>query len=188
MFRIRVGREIDSAALIADGYHARVDGLTSVAVVLGALGVWLGFPLADPIVGLIITLMIFGIVWQSARSVFTRMLDGVEPDMLAEIRHAAAHVPAIRAVENVRARWMGHRLYAEADIVMDEGAPASAVKEAAQALRRSAMAHLAPLESLHVGLASAAAAEAPAPRPASHHDHAHGHSHGHHGPAGHRHA
>ena len=65
VFRIRVGRQINSAALIADGYHARTDGLTSLAVVLGAFGVWLGFPLADPIVGLIITAMIFMIVGES---------------------------------------------------------------------------------------------------------------------------
>ena len=67
VFRIRVGRDINSVALIADGYHARTDGLTSLAVVLGALGVWLGFPAADPLIGLVITAMIFGIVWQSAR-------------------------------------------------------------------------------------------------------------------------
>jgi hypothetical protein len=74
VFRLRVGREINSAALIADGYHARTDSLTSLAVVLGATGVWLGFPLADPIVGLLITIAIFGIVWQSATAVLTRML------------------------------------------------------------------------------------------------------------------
>ena len=74
VFRIRTGREINSAALIADGYHARTDGFTSLAVVLGALGVWLGYPLADPIIGLLITIAIFGIVWQSSKAVFTRML------------------------------------------------------------------------------------------------------------------
>lgn len=99
VFRIRVGREINSAALIADGYHARTDGLTSLAVVLGAFGVWLGFALADPIVGLLITLAIFGIVWQSASSVLTRMLDGIDPDVIGDIHHAAAHVPAARIVE-----------------------------------------------------------------------------------------
>ena len=66
---------------MADGYHARTDGLTSLAVVAGAIGVWLGFPLADPIIGLLITIAIFGIVWQSAKSVLTRMLDGVEPGL-----------------------------------------------------------------------------------------------------------
>lgn len=119
VFRIRVGRQINSAALIADGYHARTDGLTSLAVVGGAIGVYLGFPLADPIIGLLITLAIFGIVWQSAKAVFTRMLDGVEPEIPAEIRHAAEHVPGIRQVLDVRARWSGHRLNAELDVAMD---------------------------------------------------------------------
>ena len=119
VFRIRVGREIESAALIADGYHARTDGLTSLAVVIGALGVHLGFPLADPIIGLVITLMIFGIVWQSAKAVFVRALDGIEPETTAEIRHAAEHIPGIKQVLDVRARWLGHRLNAELDVALD---------------------------------------------------------------------
>jgi cation diffusion facilitator family transporter len=119
VFRIRVGREIESAALIADGYHARTDGLTSLAVVIGAVGVYLGFPLADPIIGLVITLMIFGIVWQSAKAVFTRALDGVEPEVTDEIRHAAGHIPGIKQVLDVRARWMGHRLNTELDVSVD---------------------------------------------------------------------
>ncbi|TIV73834.1 MAG: cation transporter, partial [Mesorhizobium sp.] len=98
VFRIRVGRQINSAALIADGYHARTDGLTSLAVVAGAVGVWLGYPLADPIIGLLITIAIFGIVWQSARSVLTRMLDGVGPGLVDEVHHAADHVAGIDRV------------------------------------------------------------------------------------------
>src|SRR5215217_1924336 len=78
-FRIRVGRQIGSAALVADGYHARTDGWTSLAVVVGAAGVWLGYPLADPIVGLLIAVAILVIVWQSGKTVFTRLLDGVDP-------------------------------------------------------------------------------------------------------------
>jgi cation diffusion facilitator family transporter len=96
VFRIRVGRRMNSAALIADGYHARTDGLTSLAVVLGAVGVWLGYPIADPIIGLLITIAILGIVWQSARAVITRALDGVEPQITAEIRHAAEHVSGVK--------------------------------------------------------------------------------------------
>jgi cation diffusion facilitator family transporter len=126
VFRIRVGKEIGSAALIADGYHARVDGWTSLAVLLGAAGVWLGYPLADPLVGLGITLAILRIVWQSARAVFTRMLDGVEPEVIDEIRHAATHVAGVREVAEVRARWIGHRLHAEVNVAVD---PALTVAE-----------------------------------------------------------
>ncbi|CDX40822.1 conserved membrane hypothetical protein [Mesorhizobium sp. SOD10] len=118
VFRIRVGRQINSAALIADGYHARTDGLTSLAVVAGAVGVWLGYPLADPIIGLIITVAIFGIVWQSARSVLTRMLDGVEPGLVGEIHHAAEHVAGIEKVTDARARWLGHKLHVEVEIAV----------------------------------------------------------------------
>lgn len=121
LFRIKVGKEIGSAALIADGYHARIDGLTSLAVFFGALGVWLGFPLADPIVGLLITLAILGIVWQSAKAIFTHLLDGVEPEIADEIKHAAHHVTGVRDVTEVRARWIGHRLHAEINIAVVPG-------------------------------------------------------------------
>jgi cation diffusion facilitator family transporter len=118
IFRIKVGREIESAALIADGYHARVDGWTSLAVLFGAVGVWLGYPLADPIVGALITSAIAQIVWQSAKAVFTRMLDGVDPKIIQEIRHAASHVRGVERVTEVRARWLGHRLYAEMNVAV----------------------------------------------------------------------
>jgi cation diffusion facilitator family transporter len=95
VFRIRVGREIGSAALVADGYHARTDGWTSLTVLAGAVGVWLGYPLADPIVGLLIAGAILVIVWQSGKAVFTRLLDGVEPEAIEEIRHAASQVPCV---------------------------------------------------------------------------------------------
>jgi cation diffusion facilitator family transporter len=118
VFRIRVGRAIASAALIADGYHARTDGLTSLAVVLGALGVWLGFPAADPLIGLVITTMLCGIVWQATKAVLTRLLDGVDPTVIAEITHAVQHTPEVQEVTQVRARWLGHRLHAELNITV----------------------------------------------------------------------
>jgi cation diffusion facilitator family transporter len=118
VFRIRIGRQIKSAALVADGYHARVDAWTSLAVLLGALGVWLGFPFADPIVGLLISVAIARVVWQSSKVVFARLLDGVEPHIIDEIRHTAAHAPGVEKVTDVRARWSGHRLRAELDVVV----------------------------------------------------------------------
>ena len=119
VFRIRIGREIGSAALVADGYHARTDGWTSLAVLAGAIGVWLGYPLADPIAGLLIAAAILGIVWQSGKAVFTRMLDGVEPEVVEEIRHAACGVDGVEDVSEVRARWLGHRLHAEVNVAVN---------------------------------------------------------------------
>ncbi|BCH15721.1 cation diffusion facilitator family transporter [Mesorhizobium sp. L-2-11] len=170
VFRIRVGREINSAALIADGYHARTDGLTSLAVVLGAFGVWLGFALADPIVGLLITLAIFGIVWQSARSVLTRMLDGVEPDVIGDIHHAAAHVPAARIVE-AKARWVGHRLHADIAIAVEDSLPVCEAKKITAALEHQLFEHMPALAAANVRLANADADRR--------HEHAHGEHHGH---------
>ena len=119
MFRIRVGKDIGSAALVADGYHARVDGLTSLSVLFGAVGVGLGFPLADPIVGLFITAVILRIVWGSAKAVFIRLLEGVDPGMIDEIKHAANHVPGVKEITEVRVRWLGHRLHAEVNIAVN---------------------------------------------------------------------
>ncbi|MBM4196359.1 MAG: cation transporter [Gammaproteobacteria bacterium] len=180
VFRIRVGREIQSAALIADGYHARVDGLTSLAVVLGALGVWLGFPLADPIVGLIITALIFGIVWQSARAVFSRMLDGVEPEIIGELHHAAEHVEGVRGLANVRARWVGHRLHAEAELLVDPVLQAADVARLAEGVRAAAMSHLPAMAAFSLGLAVGNPSQAG--RTHGDHDHGeHNHPHGAHG-------
>lgn len=177
VFRIRIGREIHSAALVADGYHARVDGLTSLAVVLGAAGVWLGFPLADPIVGLVITALIFGILWQSARSVFARMLDGVEPELLEEIGHVAGHVPGVQGLANLRARWVGHRLHAEADLIVDPDLPVRDAAELAARVRAVALAQLPALDSLRLAFA---ASDATLPRAAAGHHHGrHGHGHSH---------
>jgi cation diffusion facilitator family transporter len=150
VFRIRVGRQINSAALIADGYHARTGGLTSLAVVLGAFGVWMGFPLADPIIGLIITVVILGIVWQSAKVVLTRMLDGVEPRVTSELRHSAEHAKGVLSVESVRARWLGHRLYCEMTLAVDPKLSLADARKVADDVKQHARGHMPALESLHV--------------------------------------
>ena len=155
IFRIRVGQEINSAALIADGYHARTDGLTSLAVVLGATGVWLGFPLADPIVGLLITVAIFGIVWQSSKAVLTRILDGVEPDVTDEIRHAAEHVPGAR-VADARARWIGHRLHADVALAVPADLSVEEAGRLGAAFEHELRDHLPALATVFVRLAPAA--------------------------------
>ena len=121
VFRVRVGRDIGSAALVADGQHARTDGWTSLAVLLGAVGVWLGYPLADPVVGLVITAAILGIVWQSGKAVFVRLLGGVEPETVDEIRRAAGGVEGVGDVSEVRAWWLGHRLRAEVNVAVPAG-------------------------------------------------------------------
>ncbi len=122
IFRIRVGREINSVALVADGYHARTDGLASLAVFFGSIAVWAGFPIADPIVGLGISVLIAKIAYDSAKSVFERMLDGVDPEVLEAIEREALDVPGVRSITYSRARWIGHRLHAEVHLTTSDGA------------------------------------------------------------------
>jgi cation diffusion facilitator family transporter len=119
VYRIRVGRRIGSAALIADGLHARTDGLTSLAVVLAAGGVALGFPLADPIIGLVIAAAILAVLRTAVRDVFRRLLDGVDPTMVEAAEQALAAQPGVQAVRSVRMRWIGHRLHADAELDVD---------------------------------------------------------------------
>ncbi|CAN7340091.1 cation diffusion facilitator family transporter [Rhizobium sp. LjRoot258] len=169
IFRIKVGREMNSAALVADGYHARTDGLTSLAVVLGAFGVWMGFPLADPIVGLLITIAIFGIVWQSARAVITRSLDGIEPGTAEEVRHAAEHVKGIESVVNVKARWLGHKLHADVTIAVDPSQTVAEANALVVALRNELNAHLPALATATIQLDSGSALAAVDDRGHGHH-------------------
>lgn len=121
MYRTRVGRRIGSAALRADGLHARTDGLTSLAVVVGAAGAALGFPAADPIVGLLIAGVIGVVLVVAARDVFGRLLDRIDPTLVDTAHDVLAGQPGVLAVRRVRMRWVGHRLEADAELDVDPG-------------------------------------------------------------------
>ena len=114
-----VGRRIGSAALVADGLHARTDGFTSLAVLVGAGGVALGFRLADPIVGLLITLAILVVLRDAAREVYRRLMDAVDPELVTRCEEVLRAVPEVIEVGHVRLRWIGHELHADADVELD---------------------------------------------------------------------
>ncbi|MBA2248452.1 MAG: cation transporter, partial [Chloroflexia bacterium] len=118
ILQIRTGRQIGSAALVADGQHARIDGFTSLAVLVGVAGVALGIPILDPVIGLLITATILFILKDAGTSVFRRLLDGIEPEMLAGIEHAPMHVPGVQGVHEARARWLGHKVQADLHITV----------------------------------------------------------------------
>jgi cation diffusion facilitator family transporter len=120
LYRIRVGRRIGSAALVADGLHARTDGLTSLAVVFGALGVMAGFPLADPLVGLLITVAILFVLKGAATDIYRRLMDAVDPELTETAEASLRSVPGVHAVEELRLRWIGHRVRAETGVVVDD--------------------------------------------------------------------
>ncbi|HSY15327.1 MAG TPA: cation diffusion facilitator family transporter, partial [Jatrophihabitantaceae bacterium] len=115
-YRIRVGRQIGSAALVADGLHARTDGFTSLAVVLGAAGVALGWRAADPIIGLVITIAILGVLRSAIRQIGARLMDAVDPGLVDSATAAVLGVEGISEVRELRIRWIGHTLRAEVDV------------------------------------------------------------------------
>jgi cation diffusion facilitator family transporter len=122
-YRIRVGRRIGSAALVADGLHARTDGLTSLAVVASAGGVWLGWRWADPVVGLVIAAAIVVVLRDAARQIYHRLMDAVDPHLVDEVEAALHATPGVAAVGAVRLRWIGHQLRAECEIAVDPRLP-----------------------------------------------------------------
>jgi len=147
VLRIRVGREIGSAALVADGMHSRVDGFTSLAVLLGVLGVWAGFPIIDPLVGIAITIAILFIVRGAARAVWNRLVDGIEPAIVGEIEHAAMHVAGVKGVRQVRARWVGHKVFADLEIEVNPDLQVSRANEIADAVAEELRGHVRALGS-----------------------------------------
>jgi cation diffusion facilitator family transporter len=126
-YRIGVGRRIGSAALVADGLHARTDGFTSLAVVLSAAGVALGWPLADPVVGLLITVAILYVLRDAAAAVWGRLMDAVDPDLVAAGERLLEQTPGVLAVRRLRLRWVGHDLIGEATVGLD---PTLSLREA----------------------------------------------------------
>jgi cation diffusion facilitator family transporter len=151
-YRIRTGRRIGSAALVAEGQHARADGLTSIAVVLGVVGVWLGFGRADAIVGLGIALVILGILVRSLRITLRRLMDGVEPGVIDRMREIAAGTPGVVDVSQVRARWSGHRLEADANVTVDSGLTVIQGHRVAELVEHELLHRIAHLESVIIHL------------------------------------
>jgi len=119
-YRIQVGRQIGSAALVADGLHARTDGFTSLAVVAGAAGVAAGVPWADPVIGLLIAVAILGVLRSAVKQVGARLMDAVDPGLVARAREVIADVPGVLGVASLRVRWIGHTLHADADVTVTD--------------------------------------------------------------------
>ncbi|WP_374215850.1 cation diffusion facilitator family transporter [Frankia sp. AiPs1] len=141
-YRIRVGHQIGSAALVADGLHARADGFTSLAVLLGAAGVAAGWHWADPVIGLAITAAILGVLRSAARVVGARLMDAVDPAVVAEATGTLLHTEGVEAVRELRLRWIGHTLRAEADITVDAGLTLTAAHDVAHAAEAHLLRHI----------------------------------------------
>ena len=119
-YRVKTGKEIGSAALVADGKHSRIDGLTSLAVFFAAVGVMLGYPVLDPIAGIIISIFIFGIVVETTKDIFKRLLDIVDSSLIDKLEEVSLSVDRVKSVHDVKARWLGHTIRVDVSIAVDE--------------------------------------------------------------------
>jgi cation diffusion facilitator family transporter len=152
LYRIRVGRQIGSAALTADGLHARTDGFTSLAVSLGAGGVWLGWEQADPFVGLAISVALFAVLRVAAVQVFHRLMDAVDPAIVDQVEEVAARSAHVERVESVRVRWAGHRLRASVGVVVDEDLTVRQAHTVEETVRANLLAAVRHLDSVDIHL------------------------------------
>lgn len=118
--RIKVGKEIQSAALVADGQHARIDGLASLAVIIGVIGAWLGYPIVDPLVGIGIIFIVLHTLWEAGKEILTRLLDGIDDTVIQQIQGAVGHAKGIEKLTDIRARWCGHLLFVELTILVKQ--------------------------------------------------------------------
>lgn len=117
-YRIRVGQSIGSEALITDGRHARTDALTSLAVVAAGTGAAFGQAWVDPLAGLAVAIPILWLLARSARRVFRRLIDGIEPELVDTAASTIAGVDGVDSVEDLRVRWHGHQLRITASIAV----------------------------------------------------------------------
>lgn len=160
LFRIREGNAIGSAALVADGFHARTDGFTSLAVALGAVGVWAGFERADPIIGLVIAVAIFAVLRGAATQIYYRLMDAVDPTIVGRIEAVAAGTDGVLTVEMPRVRWLGHQLEADLTIVVADELPVGGGHAVAEAVERHLTDGIRHLGGVHIHV-----------HPSDHHDH-----------------
>jgi len=150
VYRIRTGKRIGSAALIAEGQHARADGYTSIAVIAGVVGVWVGFDRADAIVGLLIAVAITGILVNSLVIIVRRLMDGVEPAIIDTMHETIAQVPGVTSVGQVRARWVGHRMEGDAEIGVDSTSDTLGAHQVAEEVQHALMHAVANLDRVTV--------------------------------------
>ena len=138
LMQIRVGRRIGSDAMIADGQHALIDGLTSLAVLIAVIGTLIGLPILDPIVGVVIALAIVGITWNAIKAVWYRMMDAVDPHLVEHVEDHAREVAGVEAVLTLRLRWVGHRMYGVIKVAVSADASLADSQLIAQAVQHEA--------------------------------------------------
>jgi cation diffusion facilitator family transporter len=111
-YKMRVGRQINSATLIADARHSWLDALSSAGALVGLIAVALGQPWGDPVAGIAVTLFICHVGYEVTADVLRRLADGVDPDVITAAEAAAGSIPGVIHA-HARARWTGRTLCVE---------------------------------------------------------------------------
>jgi cation diffusion facilitator family transporter len=150
ILRLRTGRRIHSAALVADGQHSQVDGFSSLGVLVGVIGVWLGFPLADPLVGFVIGTVILVVAWNSGRELWYRLMDATDPEVTRLVEQTAAAEAGVLAVADIRIRWLGHWQHCELHITVAAQLPTSESHQIAETVRHALFHALPSLQEISV--------------------------------------
>ena len=148
--RLRAGRAIHSAALVADGRHSQVDGFTSLGVLAGVIGIKMGFPLADPLVGFAIGTTILLVAWSSAREIWYRLMDATDPEVTGLVERTATAVVGVLRVEDIRIRWLGHWQHCELHITVEASLPTSEGHQIAETVRHALFHALPSLQEVSV--------------------------------------
>ncbi len=155
IMQIRVGRRIGSDAMIADGQHARIDGLTSLAVLIAVFGTLIGLPILDPIIGIVIALAIVGITWNAIKAIWYRMMDAVDPPLVEHVEDHVRELEGVEAVLSLRLRWVGHRMYGAIHLSVAEDVTLVQGQEIVKAVQHEAQHVIPQLDELTVQLESA---------------------------------
>jgi cation diffusion facilitator family transporter len=113
-YKLRVGRRIQSATLVADAQHSWLDALSSAGALLGLVGVAVGWRWADGVAGLVVPCFIVHVGWEVSGELLHDLMDGVDPTVLESAERAAMDVSGVHHA-HVRARWMGRSLFVEVE-------------------------------------------------------------------------
>ena len=162
VYKIRVGKEVDSPALVADGQHARTDGLASAGAAIGIAGAWIGLPVLDPLAGLAITGAIVWILIDVGRPVLRRLLDAIEPDVIARMQEVAAAVDGVEGVHDLKARRAGRIVLVQLHVDLPPDLPLRDAHAIAEQVRHEIMHHDPQVASVQIHV-----------DPAGEHDEAH---------------
>ena len=113
-YKLRVGRRIQSATLVADAQHSWLDALSSAGAMVGLIGVAVGWSWADAVAGLLVTGFICHVGYEVTSELVRHLMDAVEPRVVEAATSAATQVDGV-AHAHVRARWMGRTLLVEVE-------------------------------------------------------------------------